>query len=377
MKKFILLDHEPWTIRRKQLFYDLFEKAKIKLYVWDLSQWLNPGLSNPDELKNIEYLTRVLTENQFVSLLENEDSKNVIFVEEVFRSWDNRRVFRHISDLGFDTIKIELYGNSVLKQRFMHRVKFLNINNLPKTICGKLAGIKIRAYNKIRGIKGPIRIFSSNGWLYRTDAINHPDYENYKFNSHENIIGGDYIVFCDIFFPFHSDLKHFYKIKRLPDGKKYQETMRRYFDYLEEKYGMPVVIAAHPKSDYSEGEFGNRSIIKYKTDDLVFNARMVTLHVCNSISYALLSNKPIAFVATEDYIKLGHVKKTLDLLAHETLGLSYYILGKVDLNEVEFKKVNEDLRIKYINNYLTSTESSGIQNYKILRKELMELSNEA
>ena len=153
--------------------------------------------------------------------------------------------------------------------------------------------------------------------------------------------------------------------------------MRRYFDYLEEKYGMPVVIAAHPKSDYSGGEFGNRSIIKYKTDDLVFNARMVTLHVCNSISYALLSNKPIAFVATEDYIKLGHVKKTLDLLAHETLGLSYYILDKVDLNEVEFKKVNEDLRIKYINNYLTSTESSGIQNYKILRKELMELSNEA
>ncbi len=153
MKKFILLDHEPWTIRRKQLFYDLFEKAKIKLYVWDLSQWLNPGLSNPDELKNIEYLTRVLTENQFVSLLENEDSKNVIFVEEVFRSWDNRRVFRHISDLGFDTIKIELYGNSVLKQRFMHRVKFLNIKNLPKTLCGKLAGIKIRAYNKIRGIK--------------------------------------------------------------------------------------------------------------------------------------------------------------------------------------------------------------------------------
>ena len=52
--------------------------------------------------------------------------------------------------------------------------------------------------------------------------------------------------------------------------------MRRYFDYLEEKYGMPVVIAAHPKSDYSGGEFGNRSIIKYKTDDLVFNARMVT-----------------------------------------------------------------------------------------------------
>lgn len=44
---------------------------------------------------------------------------------------------------------------------------------------------------------------------------------------------------------------------------------------------------------------------------------------------------------------------------------------------MEFKKVNEDLRIKYINNYLTSTESSGIQNYKILRKELMELSNEA
>lgn len=373
MKKFILLDHEPWTIRRKQLFYDLFAKAGIKLHVWDLSQWLYPGLSNPDELENTEYLTKVTDENEFVKLLNKETPEKIIFVEEVFRSWANRRIFKHISDLGFDTIKIELYGNTELRQSLIHKIKFINLKNLPKILKWRICAIETKLYNKINKIKQPVRLFSSNGNRYRTDAINHPDYESYKFRNHENIIEGDYIVFCDNYFPFHSDLTHFYKFKRLPDGKKYQKTMTRYFDYLEERYKMPVVIAAHPKSDYEGCEFGSRRIIKYRTDDLVYHSKMVTLHVCNSISYSILGDKPVAFVATSDYLKLGHIRKTLDLLALETLGLTYSNLDEIDLNKITFKKIDGNLRKNYINSYLTSPATSELTNCEILRDTLLRL----
>ena len=372
MKEFVLIDHEPWTLRRKQLFYDLFDKAGISLEVWDLSQWLYPGLQNPEGIAHASYLHKIENESEFVDLLQHKNPSDTVFVEEIFHQWQNRSIFKHLSKRGFSTIKIELYGNTIIDQSIWDKVLNLKLNHLSKMIIGKINSIRFKIFNRINGIDDcPKLIFSSNAFMPRTNGFNHPDYEKLMFNEVPRIIETDYIVFCDIYFPYHSDLTYFLKLKKFPDGKKYQERMRMYFDFLEEKYNIPVVIAAHPKSNYKGGEFGNREIIKYHTDSLVKYSKMVTMHICNTISYAILCNKPIAYIVTDDYLSFPNIQRQLNVLVNKALGLDYYNIDDAGFEtKLKFTTIDPNRRNKYIYSYLTSKETEKIPNSQTVYKVL-------
>lgn len=372
MKKFVLIDHEPWTLRRKQLFYDLFEKADIPLEVWDLSQWLYPGFHNPEEIDLVPYLHKIKSESDFVDLLNKENPSNTIFVEEIFHLWQNRNVFKHLSRRGFDTIKIELYGNTTIKSSIWDKLLNIKLKQLPKMVRNKINSLRYKTYKKLNRINdSPKLIFSSNAYLPHTNGFNHPDYEKLMLNDVPRIIESEYIVFCDIYFPYHSDLFYFLKLKKLPDGKEYQKRMRKYFDYLEKKYNIPVVIAAHPKSNYKGGEFGDRQIIKYQTDSLVKYSKMVTMHVCNTTSYAVMCNKPLAYIVTDDYLSLPDIKRQIKVLVNKTLGLDYYNIDDKDFEaKFRFSTVSQDYRNNYIYSYLTSKETENVPNFQTLFKIL-------
>ncbi len=367
MKKLLLLDHEPWTIRRKQLFYDLFKEAGFPLEVWDLSQWLYPGISNPDGLNDEEYLTKIHSYSQYKEKLNTLNASETIIIAEIFPfKWKNRLVFKSLSLHKMEIMKIELYGNTTLKESTYHRLKKLTLAQYPKAICNKLFNMILQLYNKFNDIDAPKYLLSSNSTLPLTHHINHPDYEEYMFKEHNRLVEGEYIVFCDIYFPFHTDLKFLYGVKKLPDAKKYQIQINRYFDALETKYKMPVVIAAHPKANYKGNEFGHRKIFKYHTSDLVYFASAVTMHLCNTISYVILGNKPIAFISTDDYGATAKNRQRLELLANETLEQPIYNIDRVPLSEIEFNKVDDDIRYKYIYNYLTSKETENKRNQDII-----------
>lgn len=374
MKKFILLDHEPWTLRRKQLFYDLFERAGIPLEVWDLSQWLYPGISNPDGINDANYLTKIYSYHQYKVKLKGLNPHELIIITEIYPfKWKNRLAFKELSIHGLETMKIELFGNTTLKESFIHKLKKLSLSRYPETIYNKLFNLIMRLYNSINNIHPPKYLLSSNSTLFFTHHINHPDYDEYKFKTHRRFIEGKYIVFCDIYFPYHTDLSFLYGVKKLPHAKKYQNQLCKYFDSLESKYNMPVVIAAHPKSNYKGDEFGCRKIFKYCTSDLVYFASAVTMHLCNSISYAILGNKPIAFISTDDYNAIAKNKQRLNLLAKETLKQPVYNLDKDSFSMIEFNQINKDIRLEYIYNYLTSKETEDKQNQEIIKALYKEL----
>lgn len=375
MKKFILIDHEPWTIRRKQLFYDLFEKAGLHLEVWDISQWLYSGMNNPDTIEKAPYLHKINSISYFSTLLNNVDASDTIFIEEIFRVWKNRDVFRLLAEKGFKTVKIELYGNTCIKEPILHKIAHIDIKELTGILKNKFESFRYKLYNKQYRIPSkPYILFSSNSCSFYTHNFNHPDYERFRFEDEPRIIEEDYIVFCDIYFPYHPDLKYFWRVDNLPEGDKYHQLMKSYFDYLEDKFKLPVVIAAHPKADYKGNEFGNRRIIKYKTDSLVKYSKMVTMHICNTISYAILGDKPIAYIVTNDYLALPKIQRKLDILVNKTLGLRYYNIEYPNYkDELKFEKIDKVRRAKYILDYLTSEETENIPNYKTLYKVLSEL----
>ncbi len=86
------------------------------------------------------------------------------------------------------------------------------------------------------------------------------------------------------------------------DKNDYLSTMNAFFTKIEQKYGLPVVIAAHPKSGYLDTDFEGRQIICYKTSELIKHAELVLSHYSTSLIEVVLLKKKVIFLFSEEYL---------------------------------------------------------------------------
>lgn len=373
MHKIVIIDHEPFTQRRKDLFFiQNFIDEGFDIQVWDISQYFFGRIHVHGMLDDQIYLREIKDFEQIKSLLSCTDISHTIFWLEYFDVWKNRSLSRILSDFHCYTIRVDLFANSNLYEPFTSKLQRLFSSSFGKIFKNRMLNIAYKLYKKIYNIKDVNRYLSSSALVHRTDIINHPDYERFRSNNNPPIIQGEYIVFCDTYFPYHPDLVTFYNCKNLPDGRAYQNTLKCFFDYLEDKYKMPVIIAAHPKADYEGGEYGNRRIIQNNTDNLVLNSNIVVQHASNSVSYAILKNKPIVFVTTDDYDRVLHLKNRLALLA-SILGKIVYNLDAVSFDEITISSIEQNLREHYIYTYLTSPQIENKTNWEILKEIIIQI----
>jgi hypothetical protein len=107
-------------------------------------------------------------------------------------------------------------------------------------------------------------------------------------------------VFLDDAMTHHPDFETL-RIPSLPEAA-YFRTMNRFFDALEERTGLRLVIAAHPRSRYEERPqaFGDRPIVHGKTLELVAGAALVVVHCSTSVNFAVICNRPVVVVKTAE-----------------------------------------------------------------------------
>jgi hypothetical protein len=134
--------------------------------------------------------------------------------------------------------------------------------------------------------------------------VNVTNYENFReaLKSKERLVPGRYGVFLDDYQPYHPDTV--FLGLPLVDAERYYRCMNRFFGLVEQRFGCPVVIAAHPKAHYSPDRFEGRPIWSGKTLELVKDAEFAICHRSASMSYAVLAGKPLLFVYTQDLIDL-------------------------------------------------------------------------
>lgn len=376
MKQVILIDHEPWTLTRKNLFFDLLEAAGISLKVFDVSNYLYPGYKiHGGDINNAEYLTKITNEKQLVEACGTINEGDIIILE-CFKRWNSRKIFKLIRERGAKIVKLELYGNTKLEKRKSDILKRITLRRIPEIAANQFRDFCLKLYFKRHRVNGKFDYVISSSALDHPDFnINHPDYDKFKWAISEPVVNGKYFVFCDIFFPYHPDLIFFEKIRNIPNADKYHNALNKFFDKIEEKYNIPVVIAAHPKSNYSGNEFGGRSIIKYQTDNLIKYSEGVIMHLSNSVSFALLNDKPIIFIATEDLMKTARTGVQFRLLAEKTLGMKIWDIDHpVASNEYKLEKVDECVRKDYIYTFLTSEESeerTNVENIKYILSKII------
>lgn len=369
-KRIIIICHEPLTVRIKSNFYiDEFINAGFDLKYWDLSQVIYPGIKLVDQLDML-YVTKIDNLDMLQRVLDSEDIRNTIFIVEVNYSWNNRYVFKLLSDKECYTVRIDMYGNTVLKVPLKSKLTDISLNRIPAILSRRIQQKRFDSFIKKNKVKGFDKIYSSSLFMGDRVPINHPDYEAFQKSlaiESEN----NHIVFLDVFFPLHPDLVFMYRTQKV-SAKCYQESLRSFFDKVEAKYNLPVVIAAHPKSNYNGSEFGDRKIVKGNTALLVRKAAIVFLHSSNSVSTVILNDKPFELITNAEYNKVALLRNSQKKLAH-TLDKPIYNIDKIDVMDFEVNKLDTQIRNEYIYSYLTSEETKNALNADILITEFKSL----
>jgi hypothetical protein len=107
-------------------------------------------------------------------------------------------------------------------------------------------------------------------------------------------------VFLDNLTFMHPDVLILFK-KREKFYHSHFLQLNNFFSFLEKKYNLKVIIAAHPKTDLSKFKnlYPNYEIIINKTIDLVFSSQFVMAHSTTSaINFAIIYKKPLIFLTT-------------------------------------------------------------------------------
>lgn len=182
-----------------------------------------------------------------------------------------------------------------------------------------------------------------------------------------NTVDGDYVLFLDEGATDHPD----FDVLRMKGLEKdlYFSTLRTFFDRVERDIGLKVIVAAHPFSDYTtrKDAFGDRQIIGGQTVALVSRASLVIMHSTTAINFAILYNKPILFVKTQDMIEKGR-SGIIDSMAN-SVGATAINISDNDVSFREHIAYPGEYYERYLYKYIKSRSVGDKSIWEIVAEE--------
>ncbi len=160
------------------------------------------------------------------------------------------------------------------------------------------------------------------------------DYDRYlEAATATRLIDGPYVVFVDVDAARNRDVE-LLGIAAPVTPAPYHAAMCRLFDLIEHVMGVPVVVAAHPRSRYTAGEhpFGERALIVGSTPVLVRDSSLVLDQGSTALSLAVLWQRPIVVVTTAE-ITGSEVMPHLEV-RRELLGVPLVDADSVDRHQL-------------------------------------------
>lgn len=182
------------------------------------------------------------------------------------------------------------------------------------------------------------------------------DYDIYLKHKSQvtNSPSNDSIVFLDEYNPFHPDFLVNTNTSFSLDPDVYYGGLSRFFSYLEKRTGLPVKIAAHPRSRYDlhPDFFQGREVILGKTIELVYDAKFILAHASTAINFAVLYKKPIIFLTSDQIIKTSYG------LSIRTFASQF---NKIPVNVDDYSGFDIDSQISFDNTRYEQYRSSYIK----------------
>jgi hypothetical protein len=186
-----------------------------------------------------------------------------------------------------------------------------------------------------------------------------------------------YFVFIDngMFFN-HPDLKKFNMKIKTP--LNYRNEINNFLSYISNFLKLKIIILGHPKNRDQKKllvDFYNcKNIFFDRSCDLIKSSSLVVTHSSTAISFAVLFNKPIIFLTSNEIIKLNWPHKFIITQAHETgsivMNLSKFFMENISLDmimNIDYKKYKS-----YLYKYIYVKKSSEPIS-KIIKKEFLKI----
>lgn len=310
-----ILRSVPVTLRDYQRFgIDRIKSHGVKVWLVDLSALLDRRYLNepsPDsfsfqELRRLnsiqewaDFLMEIRDEHPFI-IDAIDQPIETLKVLELLR--ENKIPYAAVWSNAIPTARQKNYY-SILSRIFWSRV----VLRLRKIFFAKRLNAVMRPPFILAGGVSSIdqkRITPSTKIIWG-HTLDYDLYLEYLESPKPSLIDKKYAVFLDEAVPYHPDfsLSHMPPCP-YPDPKDYFAEINKMLDCIEEKLGVPIVIAAHPKAPYgsmSDNPYGKRKVIGRETMNLVAHADCVLAHSSTAINYAVLFSKPILLLKPSRY----------------------------------------------------------------------------
>jgi hypothetical protein len=167
--------------------------------------------------------------------------------------------------------------------------RLLGIHHAAHIVHGSLAAAAIR-----NNLVGPdTKVIPAHSWDYDTLLRTAPSGETADLPQ---------AVYLDQYLPFHPDaIAMGY---RAPDPALHYRQLESLFRRIETEYGLEVVVAAHPRADYSDKPFAypGRRIVFGRTVQLIAESRLTLGYVSTALGIAAALDKPIGLFASQDML---------------------------------------------------------------------------
>lgn len=373
--KVIYIGYQPLTEKVVEDFYfNELIKNQIKVEYWDLTKIFFQIKLN--DLIKSENIKKIHSYDELEELLKEQDDKRTVIISQMSFEYRLLKFFKIISKynfkLGFFARGgIPIYSTESQKLNIINKFKrVFKYSTLINFIKNRYT-ILLKKYNIIKpysfvftaGTNG-IQTIGHGYWIEKNSSkivkLNSFDYDKYitSFDL-ENIIKEKYCVYLDEYLPFHPDfdLLNITKIEH----SVFYNLLNNFFDNIEKKYDIKVIIAAHPKSEkYKEfNYFNGRKVLFDSTSLLVKDAEFVIGHCSTSINFAILNCKPVITVLTNDLIRVMKDYSTFISNFSKNIDSQLLNIDETFESEFEVKPINYNKYKDYKYNYLTSIESEN------------------
>lgn len=388
IEKVVYIGYQPIT---EQFYNDYYVgiclNNGLKVEFWDISYIYFPGLEfeKSFDFPSIKYIKSFAEIRKMLSL---NDLMSTIFITNITYEFRVCRFFLLLSSLnctqaafgrGMFPIPTKTEVSKILGVLFSFdfRRMYIGLKNRIATLLKYFQIVKTYNYIFLSGSEGYKTLgFGNNLDIIKAKVIdvNYFDYDKYLSSLNGvRVIEKNYCVFLDEYLPYHPDIA-ITGIKTIEPGNYYSD-LNKFFNFVEMKTNLTVVIAAHPKAvKYkSENPFDGRIIVFNKTCELVRNSSFVMTHHSTSISFPILFKKPIFFITSSAQ------KKTMSTLYELTCSMADFLNSKIidfdDFDENEnlilFADIEKYDDYKY--RYLTSKNSENKNSSEIFIETIKKL----
>ena len=201
------------------------------------------------------------------------------------------------------------------------------------------------------------------------------DYEYQRFRYFKKkIYKKKYIVFLDQMSDLPFDQQVMHNRKHYLDKNKYWTNINIFLNFLEKKFRLKSIIAAHPRRDKKDLPKIDKKFIFNKTPQLIRDSALVVVNMSTAISLAVLFKKPVVLLTLDEFEKMLGIKEEIKKFSKE-LNLNIINLDKFNykknnkLNKNKLKIDNKKYQT-YLYNHIKFKNNKSSNIWGIVLKEL-------